>query len=93
MTISNRTFKSKCYNFRKMSDLSVDELKTLASIYELVCYLIHIDYDFVTQLCDSVYIIANDLLRHLLSDGNEKCSIFNKNKFIKFLFDMNLKLT
>lgn len=52
-----------------MSDLSVDELKTLASIYELVCYLIHLDFDFVAQFCDSVYIIANDLLRHLLSDG------------------------
>lgn len=53
-----------------MSDLSVEDLKTLASIYELVCYLIHLDFDFVGQFIDSVYIIANDLLRHLLSDGN-----------------------
>lgn len=52
-----------------MSDLSVEELKTLAGIYELVCYLVHLEYDFVAQFRDSVYIIANDLLQHLLADG------------------------
>lgn len=71
-------FVEMLFIFRRMSDLSVDELKTLASIYELVCYLIHLDYDFVAQFCDSVYIIANDLLRHLLSDGEPLCSILKK---------------
>lgn len=52
-----------------MCDLSVDsDLKTLASIYELVCYLIHFDYNFVNQFCDSTYFIAKELLPHLLSD-------------------------
>ena len=51
-----------------MSDLSADsDLKTLASIYELVCYLIHFDYNFVNQFCDSTYFIAKELLPHLLS--------------------------
>lgn len=52
-----------------MCDLSVEQLKTLKSIYELVCYLIHLNDNFLAQFCDSVYIIANDLLRNLLSDG------------------------
>lgn len=52
-----------------MSDLSTEQLKTLKSIYELVCYLIHMNDNFLAQFCDSVYIIANDLLIHLLSDG------------------------
>lgn len=63
-------------DFRKMSDLSVDQLKTLTSIYELVCYLIHLNEHFLAQFCDSVYIIANDLLRHFLSDGNNFLSLF-----------------
>lgn len=54
---------------RKMSDLSVDELKTLTSIYELVCYLLHLNDNFLSQFCDSLYIMANDLLSHFLSDG------------------------
>lgn len=54
-----------------MSDLSAEQLKALKSIYELVCYLIHLNENFLAQFCDSVYIIANDLLRHLLSDGIE----------------------
>lgn len=52
-----------------MSDLPAEQLKTVKSIYELVCYLIHLNDSFLAQFCDSVYIIANDLLRHLLSDG------------------------
>lgn len=57
------------YIRRKMSDLSADsDLKTLASIYELVCYLIHFDFNCVDQFCDSTYFIAKELLPHLLSD-------------------------
>lgn len=52
-----------------MSDISMEQLKTLTNIYELVCYLIHLNANFLPQLCDSMYIIANELLRHLLSDG------------------------
>lgn len=66
-TVFNANFP---LDFRKMSDLSVDQLKTLTSIYELVCFLIHLNEHFLAQFCDSVYIIANDLLRHFLSDGN-----------------------
>lgn len=71
-----------------MSDLSVDsDLKTLASIYELVCYLIHFDYNFVDQLCDSIQFIAKELLPHLLSDGKLFNSTFQKkkSKFIIFV--------
>ncbi|XP_031632215.1 serine/threonine-protein kinase fused [Contarinia nasturtii] len=52
--------------FKRISDLSVDQLKTLSSIYELACYLIHSNGNFLEQFCDSMYMIANDLLRHLL---------------------------
>lgn len=68
-----------------MADLSADsDIKTLASIYELVCYLIHFDYNFVDQLCDSIQFIAKELIPHLLSDGKLLCGIL----VLKVLFNL-----
>lgn len=52
-----------------MNDMSNDHLKTLTSIYQLICHLIHLNDDFLPQLCDAVFILAMDLLRHILRDG------------------------
>lgn len=49
--------------------MSNDHLKTLTGIYELICHLIHSNDHFLPQLCDAVFILAMDLLRHILSDG------------------------
>lgn len=49
--------------------MSNDHLKTLTSIYQLICHLIHLNDDFLPQLCDAVFILAMDLLRHILRDG------------------------
>lgn len=57
-------------SYRKLSDLSIEELKTLTTIYELVCHLMHMnECSFLAQFCDSVYIIASDLLRHIFANG------------------------
>lgn len=58
-----------------MNEATVDDMKTLTSIYELVCYLIHLNNNFLAQFCDSMYIIANDLLKHLISDGKYNLTI------------------
>lgn len=57
--------------FRKMSDLSVDELRTLSNIYELSCHLIHLNGPFLIQFCESIDIIANDLMIHILANGKK----------------------
>lgn len=65
-----------------MNDLSAEQLKTLKSIYELICHLMHLDEQFSEQFCLSVYIIASDLLRHILADGEfEKFFEISKNNF------------
>lgn len=44
-------------------------MTTLASMYELTCHLVHLNGQFLSQFCDSVEIIAHDLLIHFLSNG------------------------
>lgn len=55
-----------------MKDLSMEELKTLVSLYELTCHLVHLNEQFLAQFCDSVNIIASDLLVHFLAFGKPK---------------------
>lgn len=52
-----------------MKDLSTEELTTLSRLYELTCYLVHLNKEFLSQFCDLVDLIASDLLIHFLSSG------------------------
>lgn len=70
--------KKKNKFFRRMSDLTANQVKTLSSIYELACYLIHSNENFLEQFCDSMYMIANDLLRHFLKNGICDCKHIQK---------------
>ena len=56
-------------DYRQMTALSVEELKTLSTLYELTCHLVHLNEQFLFQFCDSVDLIAKHLLIHFLSNG------------------------
>lgn len=56
--------------FRKIQKLTSDELITLRSLYELVCHLVHLNDQFLSQFCDAVAILgANELLINFISNG------------------------
>lgn len=56
--------------YRGMYELSSEQMKTLRTIYELVCHLMHSsDCSFLLHFCESVYVIADDLLRHFYANG------------------------
>lgn len=40
--------------FRTIETLSSAEIKTLSSLYELVCHLVHLNDRFLSQLCDAI---------------------------------------
>lgn len=59
--------------FRGMHELSSEQMKTLRTIYELVCHLMHsessLERPFLVQFRESVIVIADDLLRHFFANG------------------------
>lgn len=53
-----------------MNKITSDELITLRSLYELVCHLVHLNDQFLSQFCDAVAILgANELLINFISNG------------------------
>lgn len=61
-----------CFPFRQLKLLTSTEVKTLVSLYELVCHLVHLNDQFLSQFCDSVEILgATELLVGFISQGNE----------------------
>lgn len=54
-------------------------MKTLVSMYELVCHLVHLSEQFLSQFCDSVEILgATDLLVGFISQGMYFCVPFKE---------------
>lgn len=59
-------------SLRQLKLLSSTEVKTLVSLYELVCHLVHLNEQFLSQFCDSVEILgATDLLVGFISQGKD----------------------
>lgn len=55
---------------RSIPELTVEELETACSLYELVCHLVHLQQQFLTQFCDAVAILAaSDLFLNFLTHG------------------------
>lgn len=55
---------------RRMSSMKLEEVKTLSSLYELVCHLVHSGESFLTQFCDAIAVLGADkLLVNFLSSG------------------------
>lgn len=48
---------SNC-SVRQVSTLDNDEIKTLISVYDLICYLIHMGDIFLNQFCDAIEILG-----------------------------------
>uniref|UniRef100_A0A0K8WKI3 non-specific serine/threonine protein kinase n=1 Tax=Bactrocera latifrons TaxID=174628 RepID=A0A0K8WKI3_BACLA len=52
---------------RAMEELNNEEICTTSRLYELICHLVHMKQQFLTQFCDAVAILAaNELLINLL---------------------------
>lgn len=57
-----------CLNLTSI--LTAEDVKTLSSLYELVCHLIHMNDSFLTQFCDALAILgASNLLVQFISGG------------------------
>ncbi|TDG41309.1 hypothetical protein AWZ03_012271 [Drosophila navojoa] len=53
---------------RSVSDLTAEEMNTACSLYELVCHLVHLQQQFLSQFCDAVAILAvNDMFISFLT--------------------------
>ncbi|XP_036318174.1 serine/threonine-protein kinase fused-like [Rhagoletis pomonella] len=52
---------------RSMAELNCEEIRTISRLYELICHLVHLKQQFLSQFCDAVAILAaNELLINLL---------------------------
>ncbi|GAB0095339.1 Serine/threonine-protein kinase fused [Sergentomyia squamirostris] len=59
------------YTCKMLRDLSHDEIKTLASLYELVCHLIHLSDSCLSQFCDALAVLgATKLLVNFICSEN-----------------------
>ncbi|XP_022234177.2 serine/threonine-protein kinase fused [Drosophila obscura] len=62
------TMGSLSRTMRSIPELSVEEMSTACSLYELVCHLVHQQQQFLSQFCDAVAILAvNDLFLNFLT--------------------------
>uniref|UniRef100_A0A336MIK8 non-specific serine/threonine protein kinase n=1 Tax=Culicoides sonorensis TaxID=179676 RepID=A0A336MIK8_CULSO len=61
-SISPSNNSSHTPTYRDINTLSVDELKTIACIYDLVCHLVHCGPSFLDQFCDAIAILGVDQL-------------------------------
>lgn len=68
--MSIKVRKMQHFLYRQLKFLTSTEVNTLVSLYELVCHLVHLNEQFLTQFCDSVEILgATDLLVGFISQG------------------------
>lgn len=59
-----------CLNLTSI--LTEEDIKTLSSLYELVCHLIHMNDSFLTQFCDALAILgASNLLVQFISGATQ----------------------
>ncbi|BFG01890.1 serine/threonine-protein kinase fused [Drosophila madeirensis] len=62
------TLGSLSRTMRSIPELSLEEMGTACSLYELVCHLVHQQQQFLSQFCDAIAILAvNDLFLNFLT--------------------------
>lgn len=72
-----------------MNSLTDDEFRTLLNLYELVCHLVHLSDQFLTQFCDAVAILgANELLVKFISNGKHVFNTIELVKRLMTIFDL-----
>lgn len=52
--------------FRCLNDISDEELQAVENIILLICHLVHLDVQFLSQICDAVVILKVSSLLHQL---------------------------
>lgn len=67
LSSSVSTLEGSKNNFRRILDLTDEELLSLEYIFLLVCHLVYFDEQFLIQFCDSIAILSlYSILRDLL---------------------------
>ncbi|XP_055909302.1 serine/threonine-protein kinase fused [Eupeodes corollae] len=62
------TYSNTRTSIRSVSELTKEEIVTASRLYELICHLVHLKEQFLSQFCDAVVILsADDLLINFLS--------------------------
>lgn len=58
-------------DFRQANQLTMSDRKTLLSLYELICHLVHLsEHQYLKQFCDAVeFLGASELLANLMVIG------------------------
>lgn len=55
---------------RALSELNNEEIKCTSRLYELICHLVHLRLQFLSQFCDAVAILAaDDLMITFINQG------------------------
>ena len=68
---SSASIPSPVGQAKLLSSLDFDQVKTLAAIYDLICYLIHLRDECLNQFCDAIAILgAKELFVNFLSVRN-----------------------
>ena len=72
---------------RTVSELNNEEIKCAARLYELICHLVLIKQQFLTQFCDAVPILAADelIINFFNQDFKTICVIYNSYKWFESL--------
>ncbi|XP_059618657.1 serine/threonine-protein kinase fused [Phlebotomus argentipes] len=66
--------QSDNYMCKTLRDLSQDDIKTLASLYELVCHLVHLSDCCLSQFCDALVVLgATQLLVNFIYSESGNC--------------------
>ncbi|XP_055372563.1 serine/threonine-protein kinase fused [Condylostylus longicornis] len=73
--------------FKTITELTDEEIHTLSLLYELTCYLVHLNEKFLIQFCDAVAILPADalLILFLSHDSKNKDAISISNYVIAIL--------
>ncbi|XP_055844636.1 serine/threonine-protein kinase fused [Episyrphus balteatus] len=74
-------------SIRSVSELTKDEIITISRLYELICHLVHLKEQFLSQFCDAVVILSADelLINFLSHDFKNKNTIRITNCVIALL--------
>lgn len=72
---------------RPVSELTKDEIVTASRLYELICHLVHLKEQFLSQFCDAVVILSGDdlLINFLNHDFKNKNTVRITNCVIALL--------
>lgn len=79
---------------RSVSDLTAEEMNTACSLYELVCHLVHLQQQFLSQFCDAVAILAvNDMFISFLTHGKPVAGVDDSDPILTIPLSLQISKT